>query len=324
MTPSDLFIDNIIRAGKSPTLLLRPDNRKILGRCSPEMLWRALEWTARGGHAECASAIIPLCGSEVDLGPILRIAAGKGHAECLRVFISASTAGATLALLYAAENGHEECVSLLLPFCDPRDHQSKALRAAAHGGHARCVELLIPVSDPKANGSQALCSAASNGFEECVSLLIPASDISAKKFQAPRWAAIQGNANCLRLLAFPSSDQAPAIPESAIFDLLCEAAYYGHEECASLLIPHCRPADQSSRPLRSAAAEGHLKCVELLLPHCDPLARAGVLDAAGEARVNGCKAVEEAILSFLANAEAAAIASATFAAAAPARTPPRL
>ena len=85
-------------------------------------------------------------------------------------------ADSSRALRWAAENGHTECVKLLIPVSDPKAGNSYALRKAAENGHTECVRLLIPVSDPKADNSYALRWAARNGHTECVKLLIPVSD----------------------------------------------------------------------------------------------------------------------------------------------------
>ena len=50
-------------------------------------------------------------------------------------------------LIQAASLGLTEIVSILLPFVNPKDQESWALREAAIGGHAECVKLLLPVSD---------------------------------------------------------------------------------------------------------------------------------------------------------------------------------
>jgi hypothetical protein len=82
----------------------------------------------------------------------------------------------SLALRWAANYGHTECVRLLIPVSHPADVGSQALRWAAMEGHAECVRLLIPVSDPKVFGSEALRYAALNGHLDCVQPLVPVSE----------------------------------------------------------------------------------------------------------------------------------------------------
>ena len=111
------------------------------------------------------------------------------------------------ALHYAADNGHGECVEILISACDPKTWGSYALRVAATHGHTKCVEILIPVSDPTACESNALRAAALRGFVEIVGMLIPVSDPRAGGSLALREAAKYGHRKCLELL-IPVSDPA--------------------------------------------------------------------------------------------------------------------
>lgn len=60
----------------------------------------------------------------------------------LRSEVRART-GNALALTQAAMNGHVECVKLLLPFSNPKQHAARALERAVEGRHAKCVEVLL-------------------------------------------------------------------------------------------------------------------------------------------------------------------------------------
>ena len=62
----------------------------------------------------------------------------------------------SIALRLAADKGHLECVKLLIPHSDPKADDSAALRWAAEEGHLECVKLLIPHSDPKADDKRPL------------------------------------------------------------------------------------------------------------------------------------------------------------------------
>lgn len=104
------------------------------------------------------------------------------------------------ALQYAAEDGHQDCVRLLIPISDPKARFSHALRWASRNGHLECVKLLIPVSDPKAENSYALRWAATNGYVECVKTLMPVSNLAAKKSQALRACAFNGHEECVKFL----------------------------------------------------------------------------------------------------------------------------
>jgi hypothetical protein len=85
------------------------------------------------------------------------------------------------ALRRAAEEGHVECVRLLIPLSDPMASSCAALRRAAENDHVECVRLLIPVSDASAGDCYALRWAASEGYVECVRLLLPESGALALK-----------------------------------------------------------------------------------------------------------------------------------------------
>lgn len=115
------------------------------------------------------------------------------------------TQSKSFALERAAENGHEQCVRLLIPKSDPLDNDSRALALAALEGHVECVKLLIPVSDPLAQSSAALRGAAKSNRKECVQLLIPVSDPQALNSQALRSSALRGHSECVRVL-LPVSD----------------------------------------------------------------------------------------------------------------------
>ena len=116
----------------------------------------------------------------------------------------------SIALRLAADKGHLECVKLLIPHSDPKADDSAALRWAAEEGHLECVKLLIPHSDPKADDSAALRWSANNGHLECVKLLIPHSDPKADDSGALRLAAEEGNLECVREL-MPHSDPVKAV-----------------------------------------------------------------------------------------------------------------
>ena len=159
---------------------------------------------------------------------------------------------------------------------NPLAQSSQALREAAENGHAECVRLLIPVSDPKARGSYALQLAARNGHVGCVELLIPASSPQADDSRALVWAAKKGHAQCVELL-IPVSD--PQAERSIAFR---GAAQYGHAECVKLLLPYSDPKAMHGQALLLAVENGHIDCVIVLselapdsiqTPAISPLAR---------------------------------------------------
>ena len=90
------------------------------------------------------------------------------------------------ALMYAALEGYDSCVSFILPVSDPlaKDRSGMtALMWAACNKDASCVELLLPVSEvltKDQSGCNALMIAAYKGSTSCVQVLLPVSDILAK------------------------------------------------------------------------------------------------------------------------------------------------
>ena len=89
-------------------------------------------------------------------------AASNGHAECVKLLASANASpeDASDALGRAAMYGHADCIESLIPVCDPKARNSQALRYCAQNGHAECVRLLLPHSDPQAVGPEGLGAAA--------------------------------------------------------------------------------------------------------------------------------------------------------------------
>ena len=123
----------------------------------------------------------------------LRAAAGYGNEAELKELLrdpscnalNADEMGMT-ALMWAAYQGHEACVRLLLPVsAAPAKNKNRqtALMCAGYGGHEACVRLLLPVSDASAadaDGWTTLMWAANYGHEDCVQLLLPLSDVQAR------------------------------------------------------------------------------------------------------------------------------------------------
>lgn len=87
----------------------------------------------------------------------------KNNSECLRV---------------AAEKGHVDIVSLLIPHTNPRDLNSLALRWACEKGHIKCVKKLLPHSDPKAEKSSPLRLSVMYGHHDLARFLFPLSNPS--------------------------------------------------------------------------------------------------------------------------------------------------
>ena len=164
-------------------------------------------------------------------------------------------------LAWAANNGHAECVKLLIPVSDPKAESYPALRWASKNGQAECVKLLIPVCDPKANSSMALLYGAQSGQAECVKLLIPVSDPKAYNSRALRYSAMNGHAECVKLLT-PTSD-----PLIEIKGLVGDAISSGNPAILSIMIAHePRLLKLMNLPslLEEAMAQKHAELAHLL------------------------------------------------------------
>ena len=188
-------------------------------------------------------------------------------------------------LSWAAENGHEAVVKLLLTRdaeADSKDENGRTpLSWAAENGHEAVVKLLI-TRDAKANskdnyGRTPLLWAAKNGHEAVVKLLVERDDTEAdSKDEYGRtplsWAAENGHEAVVKLLITRdakanSKDKYGRTP-------LSFAAGNGHEAVVKLLIERddveVDRKDQYSRtPLSFAARNGHEAVVKLLLARDD-------------------------------------------------------
>lgn len=129
---------------------------------------------SKTGNLDEVRRLIPVSNPKAYDSVALRRAAQNGHTECVKVLIPVSGIFSE-ALCWAAHNGHPDCVELLISVLESIDGM-KALLWAAEQGHAECVQLLIPISDPKKYYSRALQLAARNGHTPCVELLYPVSD----------------------------------------------------------------------------------------------------------------------------------------------------
>lgn len=203
-----------------------------------------------------------------NLNLISHAKAGDARAVASLLALGVNPRGRESAALFeAAENGHADCVEILIPVSDPMAVNSRALRHAARAGHAAVVQLLMAVSDAKADHSRALAWAAQEGRVECLRLLIPASDPAAEDFRALRFAASGGHAECVELLIPFSHEGAEAIGES-----LVSAAYYGHAECAKALMRSPASLSATPRALYMAMDIGHASVVAAMIAHDPSLA----------------------------------------------------
>lgn len=128
-------------------------------------------------------------------------AVSHNNIEEIRALVSQSISenDASEALGFAACLGNTQCVALLLPMSNAKQHDSGPLRMAAAKGHVECVKLLTPFSDSNAREGEPLKFAAHNGHAQCVKLLIPVTD-SKWYTEALYFAALHGNEQSVTLL----------------------------------------------------------------------------------------------------------------------------
>jgi ankyrin repeat protein len=182
-------------------------------------------------------------------------------------------------LSYAAENGHEAIVQLLLDTSTEADSRDKdgqtPLSYAAENGHKTIVQLLL---DRRAEadsrdeyGLTPLSYAARNGYEAIVQLLLDTNaqaDSRSKDGRTPlSYAAESGHEVIVQLLLNISAE--PNARNKEGWTPLLWAASQGHKAIAQLLLERGADADvrdeDKQTPLSWAAIFGHEDIVQLLL-----------------------------------------------------------
>jgi len=216
-------------------------------------------------------------------------------------------------LMLAAQKGHFDCLSALLPFSNAAGCNATGLTAlhlAAAHGHARCVEILAPVSRPgdairreadidrgygfRRQGLTALHLAARQGHLDCVNILAPISNpgqADANGLTPLFLAAFQDHLECVKAL-LPLSKR--VIWKEGCYEgrtvLMAAAAAPGQKtSCLEHLLPSCDPnAEDAERwtALFFAAQAGNLRALELLLPLSDLSIRSTGTGRAGESALH--------------------------------------
>ncbi|TNJ28401.1 Ankyrin repeat protein 1 [Giardia muris] len=201
--------------------------------------------------------------------------------------------GATLLtpLMISAYQGDADGVAILARYGTRQTSKQgrTALMFAAQNGHADCVQLLhdeIGIQDER--GWTALCYASDAGHAAVVSLLLPEARMTI--LHAPErlsssgvffnlmsgtalmLAAWNGHADCVRLLVGLEAGMAT---DKYMNTALLAAATAGHPDCVSILMEYeAKKTDSGGRTaLMKAVNEGNIGCAELLGPR-----EAGVTD----------------------------------------------
>ena len=198
--------------------------------------------------------------------------------------INRGDCGGNTPLLWAAKNGHDEVVELLLCRKDidpdrPDNKSDSPLSWAAENGHEGVVRLLLERDDvdpnrPDENDRTPLGCASSRGNEGVAKLLLGREGTDPNRpdksgFTPLALAAHKGHEGIVKLLLERDGVE-PDRPDNGGSTPLLWAANNGHEEIVKLLLgrkdvdPN-RPENNNQTPLRCAACEGHERAVRLLL-----------------------------------------------------------
>lgn len=222
--------------------------RRLIPISDPSVYdYQPLIWAVYYGYTDILLELIPV--SRIDrkgvLHELLDQAVVNEDAKSLEVLLPYYAAtlpddvDTTQIFKSAVTSGSVDCLSLLLPFCDPKHSNSWALKWALLCKHIDVIEFLLPLSDtdgidatgllrevvteqrgpsksrevavllpisnPKNNNSEALKIAAEKGDVETLKLLIPVSDPKANNSQALLAAVESNSVDCVRCL-IPVSD----------------------------------------------------------------------------------------------------------------------
>ena len=141
----------------------------------------ALMLAAKYGFVHILSLILQYVQDEADTD-IVSAAMKEGSGSNPGFEVNMQDPSGLTALMHAAEEGHRDCVSVLLQYpgisanctCD---EDFTALMCAADAGHEECLKLLLAVSGIDVNlqdefGNTALVCATDAGHAECVKLLL--------------------------------------------------------------------------------------------------------------------------------------------------------
>lgn len=206
-------------------------------------------------------------------------AARNGHADCVRLLVEAEAGSTTTtgrtALFWALLNGHDACAELLYSkeynICDNKGQTP--LMAAAAGGSVTFVSKMIEsnlyINSVDHNGETALMKAADTDKPACIDILIAKTNDPGKK--TPK------GVTALMFAAMAGSTECikKLLPlEAKMCDArgstaLMYAASNGQLEAVRVLVEHegGMVASDGTLALFLAGLQGHLDCVKLLYPY---------------------------------------------------------
>ena len=225
----------------------------------------------------------------VEPPPLMR-AACTGNVYALRALLQSNIDpdeaidGAT-ALYMASQNGHYQCVDLLLQSKANLDVQTNegrtALYIASQTGHHQCVDLLLHSKanpDIQSNeGATALCIASQNGHDQCVDLLLHSKanlDVQTNEGLTALFIASQhGHDQCVDLLLHSKAN--PDVQTNNGFTALYAASQNGHHQCVDLLLQSKANPNILTKngvaPLTAAVFSKYHHIASMLLEHnADP------------------------------------------------------
>ncbi|KAI5098211.1 cortactin-binding protein 2 isoform X1 [Silurus meridionalis] len=236
----------------------------------------------------CPSIVSPLtCGEPVPLDDghtLLLQAASQGNVTLLSMLLNQDPSmdvshlqqDLTSALFSAAQNGHTECLSLLLSLGASADASDEngftSLHIAAANGHHGCVRVLLghgtEVERECVGGQTALILASEHGSAECVRTLLDAgadrSHITADSCTALHAAVSLGHVDALKLLLYHPSPWAETGGSADSIDAQ-------HTHPRTVMIRHTlNLANQDGwTAAHIAASRGYKKCLEVLCSHSE-------------------------------------------------------
>ena len=211
--------------------------------------------------------------------------------------------GGSTPLVWAARNGHEGVVKILLSWDDVNPNKSdnngeSPLSGAAQTGHKGVVKILVRRDDvnpdrPDNDGRTPLWWAAYNGYEGVVKILLGREDVNPNKpdkhGRAPLWCvAYNGHEGVVKIL-LGRDDIDPDKPDKHGRTPLWWAAHNGREEVVKMLLGRddVNPdkSDINGRtPLWRAACNGREGLVKILLARDDVDRKSTRLNSSHERR----------------------------------------